>query len=87
MLAGTVVNINELEKREFVGKCDVLIVDTQAHADAAARIVDAVYEPHGKPIVTLHEAINAQSFSPQDGTEAFKKGEPYGKELHDLFHY
>jgi xanthine dehydrogenase/oxidase len=40
------------------------ILDTQAHADAAALAVTAKYSQESKPILTIKEAIAANSFYP-----------------------
>lgn len=56
-------------------------LDTQAHADAAARAVVATYESHGKPIVTLQEAVDAHSFFPSGEDTPIKIGNPDGREL------
>ena len=54
-------------------------LDTQAHADAAARAIRVTYKSHGKPIVTLEQAIKAGSLFHDDQAKAIKKGDAAGK--------
>ncbi|XP_062514370.1 uncharacterized protein LOC134189984 isoform X2 [Corticium candelabrum] len=65
------------KESQYAGQPLLLVLaDTQVHADAAARAIRVTYKSHGKPIVTLEQAIKAGSLFHDDQAKAIKKGDP-----------
>ena len=52
------------------------ISDTQAHADAMAKAVQVTYTDMKPPILTIQDAISAESFHPN--VQEVVKGDPKG---------
>eukprot|EP00730_Choanoeca_flexa_P003145 TRINITY_DN11305_c0_g1_i3.p1 TRINITY_DN11305_c0_g1~~TRINITY_DN11305_c0_g1_i3.p1 ORF type:complete len:1308 (+),score=353.97 TRINITY_DN11305_c0_g1_i3:32-3955(+) len=52
----------------------MVLADTQAHADAAAKLVTATYTDVQRPVLTLDQAVQSKSFF-DDGVKVLKHGE------------